>query len=315
VKTAVIVFQDELCIANALLLQVPILTAEDSLELWVLGGFGDAPNRERLSARTITEILSRDPEDFSEPLCCAEAVQQCFLRNAVDIMLFWADMRGSDLAARVCAALGCEAVLGAQTLFVKDGGLYLKKPVYSNYLQATFHPDKRPLVVSLLPYENTAMHERIENPEINQFQAEVSKPAWMTDIRLERTENEDLLKRAELVLAAGRGVGKAEYFQELERLAQQMGGMLGGTRPTVCDGKLPPERMIGSSANVLTPACCLVFGASGAAPFFAGIEKSKLIVAVNKDPNALIFDHCDVGIIADCNEFARALSKILDTKD
>ena len=86
-----------------------------------------------------------------------------------------------------------------------------------------------------------------------------------------------------------------------------MGGALGGTRPAVYNGKIPRERMIGSSAAVLSSKCCIVFGASGAAPFVAGVEKSKLLIAVNRDPNALIFDNCDVGVVADCNEFAEAL--------
>ena len=314
-KTAVIVFQNELSISTALATQAPVLTAVDSCELWILGGLGTLPHGETLHFSKITEILLGNSENLSEPLCCAEAVYQCFLSNSVDIMLFPAGIRGNDLAARVCAALGCEAVLGAQTVFSQDGGVYIKKAVYSNYLQATFHADKLPLVVSLIPSELSVIPERIENRELHKFEAEVSIPAWLTEIELDEAEDDNLLQRAELVLAAGRGVGRNENFQTLAALAQLMGGVLGGTRPTICDAKLPPERMIGMSANALSPACCLVFGASGAAPFLAGIEKSKLIVAVNKDPNAQIFDHCDVGIIADCNEFAQALFKILAEKD
>lgn len=308
-KTAIVVFPDELLIANTLSSQVTALTDYDSCELWVLGGLGSAPNVGIFSFCEIKEILVGNPENLSEPLCCAEAVHQCYQSNQVDIMLFSSGIRGNDLAARVCAEIGCEAVLGAQELYLREGKVFIKKPVYSNNLQAIFQPNTFPLAVSLALSEETAPVQFANSPEIRKFEAEIQIPAWLTDIENERCESDDLLKRSELVFVGGRGVGKAENFNKLSELAQKMGGVLGGTRPTVCDGKIPPDRMIGMSANVLSPACCFVFGASGAAPFLAGIEKSKLIVAVNRDPNALIFDNCDVGIIADCNEFADALSE------
>lgn len=314
-KIAVIVFSDELSIANPLSSQATALTDYNSCELWVIGGLGSAPNVGIFGFRKIKEILVSNHGNLSEPICCAEAVYQCYLSNQVDIMLFSSGIRGNDLAARVCAEIGCEAVLGAQELSLCEGEVYIKKPVYSNNLQAIFHPNTFPLVVSLAPCEETAPLQFGKSLEISKFEAEIQMPTWLTDIENERFESDNLLKCSELVFAAGRGVGKAENFSKLSELAQKMGGVLVGTRPTVCDGKIPPDRMIGMSANVLSPACCIVFGASGAAPFLAGIEKSKLIVAVNRDPNALIFENCDVGIIADCNEFAEALSAKLQSKD
>lgn len=314
-KIAIIVFPDELSIANALFSQSTALSDYESCELWVLGCLGSATNEGVPGFREITEILAGNPENLSEPLCCAEAVYQCYQSNQVDIMLFSSGIRGNDLAARVCAEIGCEAVLGAKELSLREGKVYIKKPVYSNNLHASFHPNAFPLVVSLAPSVDTAPTVFVESPKISKFKAEIQMPTWLKDIENERFESDDVLKRSELVFAAGRGVGKAENFSKLSELALKMGGVLGGTRPTVCDGKIPPDKMIGMSANVISPDCCFIFGASGAAPFLAGIEKSKLIVAVNRDPNALIFENCDVGIIADCNEFAEALSAKLQSNN
>lgn len=308
-KIAVVVFSDELSIANSLLSQASALSDDNSCELWVLGGLCGHPDSKALCAPKIIEILPINPENLSEPLCCAEAVYKNYLVNSVDIIFFASDIRGNDLAARVCAEIDCEGLLGAKELFFDGGALYIKKPVYSNNLQATFRVQTFPLVLSLAPKESVTTPKTFEPREIIQFRVDALVPSWLTDIENERFENGDLLKCSKLVLAAGRGVGKAENLAKLSALAQKMGGVLGGTRPTVCDGKMPPERMIGMSAAVLSPDCCIVFGASGAAPFLAGVEKSKLLVAVNRDPNALIFDNCDVGIISDCNEFADALSE------
>jgi len=308
-KTAVVVFSDEISRANSLLMQAPALSEEDLCEVWVLGGLCGYPHNRALSAPKITEILLSNTDSLSEPLCCAEAVYKNYLANSVDIIIFPSDIRGSDLAARVCSEIGCEGLLGAKELLCSDGELYINKPVYSNNLQASFRVQSLPLVLSMVTAESVTTPNIFDHPELTQFGVETSIPSWLTDIENESFENGDLLKCSSLVLAAGRGVGKAENFAKLTELAQKMGGVLGGTRPTVCDGKMPPERMIGMSAAVLSPDCCIVFGASGAAPFLAGVEKSKLLIAVNRDPNALIFDNCDVGIIEDCNEFADALSE------
>lgn len=307
-KIAIVIFSDELSIANSLLSQTANLTDVTSCDLWVLGGFYGYPNNEKLGFKKITEILLSDPDNLTEPSCCAEAVYQCYNANSVDIILFTSDIRGKDLAARVCAEIGCEGLLGTKELLIRNGEIYIKKPVYSNNLQATFCAKSRPLVLSITTNEGGPIPEIPENPELTQFCAETSMPLWLTDIENEVSENDDLMVSAKKVFAAGRGVGKAENFMKLSGLAQKMGAVLGGTRPTVCEGKVTPERMIGMSAKVLSPDCCIVFGASGAAPFLAGVEKSKLLIAINKDPNALIFDNCDIGIIADCNEFAEALS-------
>ena len=310
-KNAVVVFSDELSIANSILSQSSALSGDNSHELWVLGDCGSSPNINSLGFSKLTEIQFSKPKNLSEPICCAEAIYECYRENSVDIILFNSDLRGNELAARVCALLGCEAMLGAKELFSDGGRLFVNKPVYSNNLQATLPVQTLPLVVSLAMYDIAKVPQTIENPKITRFYASTSTPSYLTDIENECFEINDALASANLVLVAGRGVGKAENFAKLSKLAERTGGVLGGTRPTVCDGKLPPECMLGMSAKILSPACCIVFGASGAAPFLAGVEKSKLLIAINRDPNALIFDNCDVGIIADCNEFADALSKQL----
>ncbi len=308
-KTAVVAFLDELSIANSLLSQVSAESGDNSCELWVLGGLrGDLQNN-TFGFHKITEILMSVPENLSEPICCVEAICECYHNNPVDIIIFPSDARGNELAAGVSVLIDCEGMLGAKELSFSDGITYVKKPVYSHNLQATFLVQTLPLVISLTPAGGTKTPEVVENPELSQLEARTSIPTWLTNIEVESLEDDDFLKRSNVVLAAGRGVGKAENFSKLSALAQKMGGVLGGSRPTVCDGKMPPDRMIGMSAAVLSPDCCIVFGASGAAPFLAGVEGSKLLVAVNSDPNALIFDNCDVGIIADCNEFAEALSE------
>ncbi len=306
-KISVVCFSDELLIANSLFIKTAAQQAGDSIELWVLGGLADTEEIKKLNFKRITEIILAESEHLKEPMCCADAVNKCFCSNPVDIIAFPSGIKDDELAARVSVLIGGGCILEATELCCDDSGVSVKKPVYSGNLQASFQFETLPLVLSLKPSVIETEVESLETPELTRFYAKTELPTWLTDVEYERTENGDLFKSSELVIAAGRGVGKVENFHRLSELAEVMGGVLGGTRPAVYDGKIPRERMIGSSAAVLAPKCCIVFGASGAAPFLAGIEKSKLLIAVNRDSNALIFDNCDVGIVADCNEFAEAL--------
>ncbi|PKM73223.1 MAG: hypothetical protein CVU91_06575 [Firmicutes bacterium HGW-Firmicutes-16] len=306
-KISVVCFSDELLIANSLLSQISVKQTENSIELWVLGGIDDTQKVKKLNIQKITEIIPSEQAHLKEPVCCADAVYKCFCRHPVDVIVLPSGLRGDDLAARLSVLISGGCMLQAIEFSCDESGASVRKPVYSGNLHATFRFETLPLVLSLIPSPNEEKEQSNDTPELARFEAKTEPPAWLTNIEYESTENGDLLKSSELVIAAGRGVGKAESFRKLEELAEVMGGVLGGTRPAVYDGKIPRERMIGSSAAVLSPKCSIVFGASGAAPFLAGVEKSKLLIAVNRDPNALIFDNCDVGVIADCNEFAEAL--------
>ncbi|MEG0778674.1 MAG: electron transfer flavoprotein subunit alpha/FixB family protein [Oscillospiraceae bacterium] len=299
-KIAVVLFSDELALANTL------YSVTAPCELWVLGGLCGYPKNE-LCFEKIVEIIPEAAEIFREPICCAAAVEEYYQENPVDIILLSDGVRGNDLAARIAAATDGDGFLGTKELLFHDGKIYVQKPVYSNNLDATFCAESFPLVLSGSPKGSGEAGKAPENQEIFQFKATAELPAWLSDIECEVLENADLLKDARLVIAAGRGVGRTENFKKLDELAEKLGGALGGTRPTVYDGKMPAARMLGMSAAVVSPDCCIAFGASGAAPFMAGVEKSRLLIAVNSDPNALIFEHCDLGIAADCNEFALAL--------
>lgn len=306
-KISIVCFSDELSIANSLCRQISVQNGENSTELWILGGLADTQEIKKLNFHKITEIILTEPEQLEEPICCANAIYQCFCLNPVDLIVLPSGIRGNELAARVAVLIGAGCMLEATELCFDKDGVSVKKPVYSGNLQASFRFETLPLVLSLKPEANEENGENSEMPELVRFEAKTEFPAWLTDVEYESTEASDLLKSAELVIAAGRGVGKAENYRKLTELVEVMGGVIGGTRPAVYDGKIPRERMIGSSAAVLSPKCCIVFGASGAMPFLAGVEKSKLLIAINRDPYALIFDNCDVGVVADCNEFAEAL--------
>jgi electron transfer flavoprotein alpha subunit len=99
----------------------------------------------------------------------------------------------------------------------------------------------------------------------------------------------------------------------LEKLAGLIGGVLGGSRPTVMDGWLKQHQIIGMSGHSVHPRLCIVFGASGMMPLVKGVEKSETVIAVNSDRNALIFKVSDVGVHADLHTVVETLIRIIES--
>jgi electron transfer flavoprotein alpha subunit len=117
------------------------------------------------------------------------------------------------------------------------------------------------------------------------------------------------LTRAEVVVSVGRGIGKEENIPLVEELKKALGAELGSSRPVVDYGWLPHERQVGSSGQVVTPKMYLAVGISGAIQHQVGMKGSDNIVAINKDPNAPIFEISDYGVVGDLFEILPKLSQ------
>ncbi|HET9477030.1 MAG TPA: electron transfer flavoprotein subunit alpha/FixB family protein [Dehalococcoidia bacterium] len=121
------------------------------------------------------------------------------------------------------------------------------------------------------------------------------------------------LEDAQVIVAGGRGLGKAENFALVEKLAEALGGVAAASRPIVDDGWTDSSRQIGLTGKIVRPALYIAAGISGASQHMAGCSAAKTIVAINSDPDAPIFRYASFGVIGDCleilPEMARALAE------
>ncbi|MDP8990873.1 MAG: electron transfer flavoprotein subunit alpha/FixB family protein, partial [Acidobacteriota bacterium] len=116
------------------------------------------------------------------------------------------------------------------------------------------------------------------------------------------------LTAAEIIVSVGRGIKEQSNLPVVEDLAKALGAELAASRP-ICDaGWLPMERHVGSSGQTVTPKVYIAVGISGAIQHLVGMKGAKTIVAINKDPNAPIFEVADYGIVGDLFEIAPALA-------
>lgn len=133
-------------------------------------------------------------------------------------------------------------------------------------------------------------------------------PATLT----ERPEEHAGLDGARLIVAGGRGVGSPKAFAALYDLADALGGAVGSTLPAVDAGWAPVARQVGQSGKYVAPELYLAIGISGTPQHLAGIDPHTKIIAVNKDPEAGIFQAAYIGVVADCHEFLPALQSAVE---
>ena len=122
------------------------------------------------------------------------------------------------------------------------------------------------------------------------------------------------LTQAPILVAVGRGIKAPENIPLAEKLAKLLGGELAASRPICDEGWLPMDRQIGSSGQTVAPKLYLALGISGAIQHVVGMKGSRTIVAINKDPNAPIFEIADYGIVGDLFEIVPALNEALEKK-
>ncbi len=228
-----------------------------------------------------------------------------------NVILFSATHIGRDLAPKIASQLHTGLTADCTKLDIdEEGNLLQTRPAFGGNILATIKcPEKRPQMATVRPgvMQKLPKEERIG--EVIEVKPNISKE----DIRIEVIDvvkeiaNATKLEEAEVIVSGGRGLGGPEGFKLLEKLAKFLGGCVGASRAAVEAGWISYDHQVGQTGKTVRPKVYIACGISGALQHVAGIEGAKMIVAINKNPDAPIFKVADVGIVGDLYKIIPAL--------
>jgi electron transfer flavoprotein alpha subunit len=226
------------------------------------------------------------------------------------IILLGATALGRDLAPRLAARLGVGVASDCVALEIADGRLLATRPIYAGKALAKVKLNSDPQVATLRPNVLPA-------PEPDAGRTATVEPvaAAVGDVRAKVVdivgagEGEIDVAEADIIVSGGRGVGGPEGFAPVRSLAKKLGAAVGASRAAVDAGWIEHAHQVGQTGKTVTPNLYIACGISGAIQHLAGMKTSKVIVAVNKDPEAPIFKMANYGIVGDLFEVVPLLEK------
>lgn len=227
-----------------------------------------------------------------------EAVQ----KENPDYIVFLHSSYGWDLAPRVAAALKAAQI--SEVIALADGGFEVG--CCNAKMRRIVKSSTAKTVLTIQAGAFPALQPG-GAPQIQRLTAEGT--AALTFIGYEPAEAKDIdLSRAEIIVTAGRGIGKKDNVPVIAALAKALGGELGASRPVVDAGWVEHSHQVGTTGQTVSPKLYVACGVSGAIQHLAGMKKSDFIIAINKDKDAPIGEVADVLIVADVMQFVPALT-------
>ena len=221
-----------------------------------------------------------------------------------DIVLVGATSIGRDLAPRIAARIetGLTADCTSLTIDEETRDLLMTRPAFGGNIMATIIcPEHRPQMATVRPGVMVACEEEQRRGEILKFDVNFGPDDANVEIleTVMSTKKHRDITEANILVSGGRGTGKPENFGILRDLANQLGGEVSASRAVIDAGWLEKDRQVGQTGKTVRPDIYFACGISGAIQHVAGMEESGLIFAINKNPEAPIFEVADVGIVGD----------------
>lgn len=235
-----------------------------------------------------------------------------------EILLLGATTLGRDLAGAVATTLGTGLTADCTELRIDDEtrSLAATRPTFGGTLLCTIHTLEyrpqmatvRPRVMAMPKADRTRSGEVVEE-SVTLDEADVITKilSYIPDTDTDKAQ----LAYADIVVAGGRGLGKAENFRLVEELAQVLGGDYGGSRPVTQAGWIAGDRQIGQTGKTIRPKLYIAAGISGAIQHRVGVEGADIIVAINSDAKAPIMDFATYAIVGDALQILPALTQAL----
>jgi electron transfer flavoprotein alpha subunit len=250
------------------------------------------------------------------PEICVESLLQLFSQTQPNTILFPGSLVANDFAARLATRI-CAAVFTDCTdlRFDEDGQLRVTKLTHGGKIATTMVPSApAPHIASVLPgiFRPPKPHFNRRARRLS-FDPQIAKTRCRLkfDGMAKAGPDEIDLDEAQIVLAGGRGMGTAENFDLLKKMAEKLGGVVAGSLGAVDENMVPRRMLVGQTGTSVAPRLYVACGISGSIYHVLGIREAKAVVAINTDRLAPIFKYADLGILGDVREVLPAIVRTI----
>lgn len=274
-------------------------------------GPGAAEHAAALGAHGAAKLYTIEAESLATytPDGYSQALKAVIEAADPDVIVGGHTAIGRDLFPKVAARLGCGLVSDATAV---DTGLVFTRPIYAGKAFERRRISDGKAFVTIRPNNIQPGEAAAGNTaEVVPLSVEIKDIRSVVKEVVRKTAGKVDLSEAKVIVAGGRGVKSAEGFKPLEELAEVLGAAVGASRGACDAGYCDYALQIGQTGKVVTPDLYIACGISGAIQHLAGMSNSKVIVAINKDPEAPIFQVADYGIVGDLFEVVPLLTEEL----
>ncbi|HHG3166438.1 TPA: electron transfer flavoprotein subunit alpha/FixB family protein [Vibrio parahaemolyticus] len=255
----------------------------------------------------IAKVICIDDESLVHQF--AENIAPVIVGLADSFDGIWANSssKGKDLAPRIAAKCGVGQI--SDIVQVVDDKTFIR-PIYAGnaFAKVTSNDSLRVVTVRASAFDPVSCNSQVD---IEHQQTSAQSPV-VELVAIDKTVSErPELTTAEIVISGGRGVGSKENFELIEKVADKLGAAIGASRAAVDAGFVANDLQVGQTGKIVAPKLYIAVGISGAIQHLAGMKESKVIVAINKDPDSPIFEVADYGLVGDLFEILPQLAEQL----
>ncbi len=280
----------------------------------VVLGSGVRDLASKAGAYGASTVYVADAPELEQPLPQprVDALAKLVSEQGFDTVLFAASVLAADVASGLSARLGAGLNWDLTDLVQQDGSLIGKRPALGDsvYVDVGWSGEPRLALIRAGTFDpnETGGEAQVEDLDV-EFE-DFSLGAMMLEQAHAESEGPSI-EDADVIVAGGRGLGAPENFKLVEELAQALGGAVAATRAVVDSGWYPYATQVGQTGKTVSPKLYIACGISGAIQHKVGMQSSGVIVAINKDPNAPIFEFCDFGVVGDLNDIVPKLTELV----
>lgn len=251
------------------------------------------------------------PQEGYNPEVYLKALKEMIESSGAKMILANASSTAKDIFPRLAAALDTSVASDCTGIELKEGRLVATKPLYSGKCTAEVEFADGSLNMVLMRSNQLAVSapDESKTAEMKAITAPSASENLVLENVVQGASNKPDLTEANIIISGGRGMGEAKNFEVLEDLAGSIGATVGASRAVVDAGWVPHGMQVGQTGKTVSPSLYIACGISGAIQHVAGMSGSKVIVAINKDADAPIFQKASYGIVGDIFELAGPLKE------